>query len=305
MSITQLTPSTKERKKRRSKLKTIRPTNDAPRYYAPEEAWDIQFPTDLPEEDGEPLESNWHRAEISLLIETTQQHRKGQTDYYAGGNMFIYYSTEQLRTRDYRGPDFFVVLDVDGTFDRKSWVVWEENGRYPNVIIELLSPRTRRADQTTKKQLYAETFRTPEYFYYDPEELLLRGFRLAGAAYIDLEPNERGWLWSDELQLWLGLWEGEFQGHRHTWLRFYTPAGELVPTKEEAERQRAEAEQQRAEAERQRAEAEQQRAEAERQRADKAEAELAQLHQQLLALGLNPASLPPPDHEQGEDNLDV
>ena len=43
--------------------------------------------------------------------------------------------------RDFRGPDFFVVLDVDGEVDRKSWIVWEENGRYPDVIVELMSNR--------------------------------------------------------------------------------------------------------------------------------------------------------------------
>jgi hypothetical protein len=28
--------------------------------------------------------------------------------------MFIYFSAEQVRSRDYRGPDFFVVKGVDG-----------------------------------------------------------------------------------------------------------------------------------------------------------------------------------------------
>jgi Uma2 family endonuclease len=275
MTITQAIAE--KRPKRRAKTRRIKYDPFAVRIYAPDEQWDITVPTNLPEEDGEPLESNWHRAEISLLIETTQQHRGEQKDYYAGGNMFIYYSSEQIRSRDYRGPDFFIVINVDGSYDRKSWIIWEENGRYPNLIIELLSPRTRRADQTTKKQLYAETFRTPEYFYYDPDEMVLRGFRLSGNEYVDLEPNEQGWLWSAELELWLGRWEGEFQGHRHTWLRFYTAEGALVPTTEEAERQRAEAERQ--------------RAEAERQRAESAEATLAHLREQLQALGLDPNTL--------------
>jgi Uma2 family endonuclease len=272
MTITQ-TSSTR-RPKRQAKTRQIRPDPLAERIYAPDEQWDITMPANLPEEDGEPLESNWHRAEISLLIEMTQQHRGEAKDYYAGGNMFIYYSSQQIRSQDYRGPDFFIVLNVDGSYDRKSWVIWEENGRYPNLIIELISPRTRRVDQTTKKQLYAETFRTPEYFYYDPDELVLHGFRLTGNDYVDLAPNEQGWLWSAELELWLGRWEGEFQGQRHVWLRFYTAAGQLVPTNEEAERLRAEAERQ--------------RAEAERQRAENAEAALAQLRERLQGLGLDP-----------------
>lgn len=272
-------------KTRTKKRKKIRVWSGEPvvRLYAPDEKWDIEVPTDLPEEDGEPLESNWHRAEINVLIESTHQQRQGAKDFYAGGNMFIYYSMKQALSHDYRGPDFFVVLNVDGSYDRKSWVVWLEDGRYPNVIVELLSPRTRRTDETTKKKLYAETFRTPEYFYYDPDELVLQGFRLANNEYVDLTPNEHGRLWSAELNVWLGLWEGEYLGHRHMWLRFFTPEGELVPTKGEAEEQRAETE-------RQRAEVEQQRAEAERQRADGAEEQLARLRAKVAALGIDPES---------------
>ena len=105
----------------------------------------------LPTEDGEPLETSWHRSEINLLIEMIRVHWRGRRDFYAGGNMFIYYSLAQARNRDYRGPDFFVARGVDGSFSREAWVVWEEGGKYPDVIVELLSPSTAREDLTTKK----------------------------------------------------------------------------------------------------------------------------------------------------------
>jgi hypothetical protein len=47
--------------------------------------------------------------------------------------MFVYYSRDQAMNRDFRGPDFFLVLDVDGSRERQGWVVWEEGGRYPDV----------------------------------------------------------------------------------------------------------------------------------------------------------------------------
>jgi len=31
-----------------------------------------------------------------------------------------------------------VVLNVDGERERQCWVVWQENGRYPDVIVELM-----------------------------------------------------------------------------------------------------------------------------------------------------------------------
>ncbi|MCZ7571740.1 MAG: Uma2 family endonuclease [Ardenticatenaceae bacterium] len=254
----------------------------------------IEMPAlELPTEDGIPLESNWHRQEMNLLIDCVHTYWRDRRDFFVGGNMFIYFSLEQARNRDYRGPDFFVVKDVDGTRDREAWVVWEEQGRYPNVIVELMSPSTAEIDLNFKKRLYEQTFRTPDSFYYDPGDARLIGWQLLAGRYVDLKPNERGWLWSEEMQLWLGTWEGEFQGNTTTWLRFYTPDGELVPTAAEAEAMRAETEaavrreaEARAEAEaaaRREAEA---RAETEAAARREAEAALARLRARLESLGL-------------------
>lgn len=51
--------------------------------------------------------------------------------------MFIYYSSHQAKNRDFRGSDFFAVLGVDNNPTRQGWVVWEENGRYPDVICRI------------------------------------------------------------------------------------------------------------------------------------------------------------------------
>lgn len=218
---------------------------------------------ELPTEDGVPLETNWHRIEMNLLIDSIHSQWRDRNDYFAGGNMFVYFSFEQVRNRDYRGPDFFLVKNVDGTRDRAAWIVWEEGGRYPDVIVELSSPSTIDVDLGLKKDLYEGTFRTPEYFCYDPMTRELRGWRLRDGRFVEREPNDRGWLWSAELELWLGLWEGEFQRVQATWLRFYTGDGDLVLTPTEAEARRAETE---------------------AQRADEAEAEVARLRARLATL---------------------
>jgi Uma2 family endonuclease len=207
---------------------------------------------ELPEGDGEPLESDWHVVQISLLDELVRQLFQGRTDFFCGGNMFIYYSLEQAHSIIqghplYKGPDFFVVKDVDGTKPRKSWVVWQEGGRYPDVIVELLSPSTARKDRHENKQLYERVFHTAEYFWYDVDTGELQGFRLHEGRYKPIEADEHGWLWSAELGAYFGVWEGEYRGRRYPWLRLYTADGNLVPTQAEAERQRAEAERQRAE----------------------------------------------------------
>ncbi|MFS0517310.1 Uma2 family endonuclease [Nostoc sp. UIC 10607] len=52
---------------------------------------------------------------------------------------------------------------------RNSWVIWEEDGRYPDLMIELLSENTADIDRNLKKNLYENRFHTPEYFLFLPE----------------------------------------------------------------------------------------------------------------------------------------
>ena len=64
-------------------------------------------PTDLIFDDSKPLESNRHRIAMNVLIEAIYRAYQGRNDYFTGGNMFVYYSSEQAQNRDFRGPDFF------------------------------------------------------------------------------------------------------------------------------------------------------------------------------------------------------
>ena len=193
-------------------------------------------PTDLIFDDGEPLETNRHRIAMNVLIRSVNQAFAERNDFFAGGNMFIYYSSQQARNRDFRGPDFFVVLGIDGSYPRQGWVVWEEAGRYPDVIVELMSDSTATVDITTKKDIYERTFRTSDYFVYDPFDAnSLRGWHLnLDQGYQELIPNEQGWLWCQRLGLWLGNWEGTIDRQEAVWLRFYDNEGNLVPIPEEA-----------------------------------------------------------------------
>lgn len=208
-------------------------------------------PTDLIFDDGEPLESNRHRIAMNVLIAAVHEAFAGRQDYFTGGNMFVYFSSKQVENRDFQGPDFFVALNVDGTKERQGWVAWDEGGRYPNVIVEFLSPSTAREDLGNKKDFYEQTFRLPEYFVYDPfAPDSLRGWRLTRQVYEELTKDDRGWLWCDSLGFWLGTWEGTLQQETATWLRFFDADGNLILLPEELakiERQRAENEAQRAE----------------------------------------------------------
>jgi len=196
-------------------------------------------PTDLIFDDGEPLETNRHRLAMNTLIRSLQQAWADRNDFFTGGNMFIYYSSAQARNRDFRGPDFFAVLDIDGSYPRQGWVVWEEGGRYPDVIVELMSSSTAEVDTGVKKTIYEQVFKTRNYFVFDPfNPNSLQGWHLdANQRYQPLEPNEQGWLWCQTLGFWLGTWEGTIDREPAVWLRLYDQAGNLAPLPEEAAEQ--------------------------------------------------------------------
>jgi Uma2 family endonuclease len=189
------------------------------------QTWDtIVFPPSDLWSDEPPLESDLHLRQIILFLQSLEHLWRNRTDFYAAGNLTIYFSPENIKSRDFRGPDFFVVLGTERR-PRKSWVVWGEGGKYPNIIIEILSDSTADVDRGLKKQLYQDVFRTPDYFWFDPDSLEFQGFHLLDGTYHPLVPNPQGHLWSQQLGLFLGIYQQK--------LRFFTPEGKLVPSPEE------------------------------------------------------------------------
>ncbi len=83
--------------------------------------------------------------------------------------------------------------------------------------------------------------------------------------------------WIEELVLGLGVWSGTYQDIDHRWLRWYTAAGDWLPTPAE----RAEQAQQQVLQERQRAEQAQQQVLQERQRAEQAASQVLQIARTL------------------------
>lgn len=247
---------------------------------------------DLPYSDGEPMESQRHVDQMVLLIHSLREGWRDRTDFYVNGNMFLYFSETQSRKNDFRGPDVFVVLDTDN-HERRSWVVWEEDGRLPDVIIELTSDSTESVDRGAKKALYGRTLRVPCYVIYDPFTGRLEVYQLEPESlrYVAVVPDARGYYRCAPLKLWLGVLRGSRNGVDGPWLRWIDDEGEVLPepvevaraeaARAEAEATRAEFEAARARTEAARAEAEAARAEAEAARANRAEAELARLREEL------------------------
>ncbi len=175
--------------------------------------------------DEPEMESSLHYMQLLLLVTCLEWAWRERDDFFVGANLTIYFSRQQLKNHDFRGPDFFLVKNTTRA-PRKSWVVWEEDGRYPDLIIELLSDSTANADRHLKRDLYAERFHTPEYFYFSPDTLEFAGFRLNINKYESITPNNEGWLWSEMLGFFLGVCEGQ--------LRYFSIEGALMLSPQES-----------------------------------------------------------------------
>jgi Uma2 family endonuclease len=235
---------------------------------------DVPWPPtedDLPSSDGMPMETHRHVLQLSLLMDVLLLAWADRTDVFVGGNMFVYFSPDQVRTEDFRGPDLFVVQGVSRR-DRKSWVVWQE-GKAPDVVVELLSESTALRDKTEKKQIYQDRLRVPEYFWYDPYSAELAGFVLRDGVYEPIAPDSMDRLPCRQLGLTLVRWDGLYGGVEATWLRWAIEDGTVLPTGAEL-----------AARELQRAEAVARRAEEALRRAEAAESRLAELEAQLARL---------------------
>jgi len=184
---------------------------------------------DLPCCDGEPLESNQHREQLDLLVRTLRPW-KWKQPFFVGGNMFVYSSETQAKKNDFRGPDVFVVLGRPPGH-RRSWVVWEEDSRTPDVVIELISPKTEKIDRGEKKDIYRDVLQVARYYLYDPFTYVLDGYaRTSDGRYEPIAPDARGDLACDILGLKLGVRETDDGTEVWPMLRWITPEGRLLET---------------------------------------------------------------------------
>jgi len=229
---------------------------------------------DLPCDDGEPMETYRHRRQMNVLAESLDFALADRNDIHVAGNMAIYFSETQARRNDFRAPDVFVVLDTVRR-ERKSWVVWEEEGRTPDVVIELVSPSTEEIDRGPKKNIYARLLHVPVYVIYDPFSARLDAFRLAAAhrRYDPIEPDENGRVLVEPLGLFLGVVPSRIGDIEAPWLRWIDRDGRVLPYVHEMLQQARAAEDH--------ARAAEEQVHAAEERARAAEEELARLREEL------------------------
>lgn len=192
-----------------------------------------QAEIEYPESDGKPMaESDLHFDWTVAIRDILKQRYRGQR-VYVGSDLLVYYV--EGNPRKSVAPDEFVVKDCDPG-RRRTFKTWEE-GRTPDVVIEITSSSTRSEDEQEKPPKYAE-LGVKEMFLYDPTadylDPPLQGYRFSGRKKTRIQPDASGALECRELGLHLRLDGGELR-------IFDSQTGERLLTEAETANARAEA----------------------------------------------------------------
>jgi Uma2 family endonuclease len=148
----------------------------------------ISRKTEYPSSDGKPMaETDFHRAVMVDLIAELEDFYADDPMTYVSGDLLVFY--ERGNKRKHLAPDVFVARGV-AKHTRDNYLIWEE-GKGPDLVIEVTSKSTRMEDQGPKLAIYRDVMRVPEYVQFDPlreDPVPLQGFRLVEGEYRPIEP---------------------------------------------------------------------------------------------------------------------
>ncbi len=225
-----------------------------------------------PDSDGKPMADNTKQFKLIVMIkENLEIWFAAMAHVFVAGDLLWYPIEGDNATC--LAPDAMVVFGA-GKGDRGSYQQWKEGNIPPQVTFEILSPSNFAPEMEEKRKFY-ETHGVEEYYSFDPDRLLLKGWMRANDRLLAI-PDMNGWV-SPRLQIRFAQFNGE--------LEIYRPDGRKFLTSVELDRF---AQQQALQADQQRliAREERHRAQREQQRADRAEAQMSQVVTNLLRSGM-------------------
>jgi Uma2 family endonuclease len=189
-------------------------------------------------EDDTPVDNIFSEKQQRLLTESlhTSWVASGQNrTFVVLANVGLFFATR----RPPLVPDVLLSMDVELPADlqpknHRSYFVWEY-GKAPDVVIEIVSNREGGED-SEKLAAYAR-IGVRYYAIFDPYEFLsaekLRIFRLDATEFHKMDEP----VWFSGVGLGLRLWQGRYEDHDGTWLRWVDDGGLPILTgRERSER---------------------------------------------------------------------
>jgi Uma2 family endonuclease len=220
-----------------------------------------------PDDDGLPMADNTLQYEWIVTIKGNLDVLfRHEPNVFVAGNLLWYAVEGQPTIRT--APDALVVFGRPKGY-RGSYKQWREDGIAPQVVFEVQSLGNREEDLARKLEFY-DRHGVEEYYLYDPDEVVLSGWRRVKGRLKAIAPMHN-WV-SPRLNIRFDMSGEVLVIHGPNEERFLT----FMELKEQQEQARRRAE-----------EAEKQAKKAQKQ-AQKAERRAEQLAARLRALGIDP-----------------
>jgi Uma2 family endonuclease len=182
-------------------------------------------------EDDTPVDNIFSEKQLRLLTEplhSTWAASGQRRPFVAMSNVGLFFDIH----RPPLVPNVLLSMDVELPADlhpksHRSYFTWEY-GKAPDVVIEVVSNREGGED-SQKLAAYAR-IGVRYYAIYDPKQWLgaevLRGYRLDATEFHMLDEP----LWFPGVGLGLRIWQGRYEDHDNTWLRWVDASGFPIPT---------------------------------------------------------------------------
>ncbi|WP_414621063.1 Uma2 family endonuclease [Calothrix sp. CCY 0018] len=184
-----------------------------------------------------------------------------------------------------KAPDWAYVLQINVAREevKRSYTPYLQ-GEIPVVVMEFLSDAegteysSKRTYPPGKWFYYEQILQIPNYIIFEPESGSLEVHQLDESGKYDLcPPDENNRYWLNEMQLFIGVWQGRRENREGYWLRWWDEAGNLLLWGTELVLQEREAKEQ-----------ERQAKEREREAKEAALKRLEELEQRLRDAGIEP-----------------
>lgn len=252
--LTQLLQATVQRLKEKKATVYNKLTDSESNPMLPSDVTALPTSEELPCSDDTPVDNEDQNLLPNVLLFLLSTIWAERMDWYFGVDMAIYHTTG-VNPRVPVVPDGFLSLGVErkkGGKSRRSYVVWEEQGVVPIVVLEMVS-HTPGGEYDEKRDIYAR-LGVLYYVVYNPEFWRRDGhqpfemYKLVNGAY-ELQIGEPYWM--PEVGLGIGRCQVRFANVAQEQLAWYDKWGDRYLTAEErAATAEERAEQQRQEKER-------------------------------------------------------
>jgi Uma2 family endonuclease len=144
-----------------------------------------------PDSDGQPMADNTKQFRWITVI-------KSNLDWLFQDEELVFVAGDLLWYPVEGNPKYRVAPDVMVVFgrpkgDRGSYKQWEEDNIVPQVVFEILSPGNTEGEMERKLQIYARC-EVEEYYVYDPDRYILKGYQRGDDLFLDRIEVMDGWI---------------------------------------------------------------------------------------------------------------